>query len=48
MSPETSKTLMFLPIVKEVKNAIRESYSEVKDVAQIYDLNFKIWKQVSH
>lgn len=40
---EINNTCMFLPITKEVWEAVQETYFRVKDAAQIYNLKIKTW-----
>ena len=42
MQPEISRTCMFLPIAKEVRESVCQTYSKVRDAAQIFDLKTKI------
>lgn len=40
---EIGNTVMFLPVMKEVQDSIREAYSKVKDATQSYFLTVKTW-----
>ncbi|KAJ0103610.1 hypothetical protein Patl1_05363 [Pistacia atlantica] len=42
MLPEISDTFMFLPTSKEIWEAAKETYSKVRDCAQIYEIKTKI------
>ncbi|BAT85288.1 hypothetical protein VIGAN_04281600 [Vigna angularis var. angularis] len=41
MAPEISDTCMFLKSTKEIWEAVEQTYSKAKDVAQIYDVKVK-------
>ena len=42
MLPEISGTCMFLTTAKEIWETIRQTYSKVRDAAQIYEIKQKI------
>ncbi|KAL5843727.1 hypothetical protein ACOSQ3_009718 [Xanthoceras sorbifolium] len=42
MSPEISDTCMFLNTAKEIWEAIKQTYSKVRDAAKIYEIKMKI------
>ena len=42
MVPDISDTCMFLKSAKEIWEAVEQTYSKAKDVAQIYDVKVKI------
>ena len=42
MLPEISDTCMFLTTAKEIWEAVRQTYSKVRDAAQIYEIKTKI------
>ena len=42
MLPEISSTCMFLSIVKEVWEVMRQTYSKVHDAEQVFEIKTKI------
>lgn len=42
MTPTTSDTCMFLSTAKAIWERMKETYSKVKDAAQIYDVKTRI------
>ena len=38
------KTYMFLPTVKDVWDAIQETYSDVENASQIFELKTRLWQ----
>ena len=42
MQPEINKTYMFLTTKQEIQEAIKQTYSKVKDATQIYEKKTKI------
>ncbi|KAL5834282.1 hypothetical protein ACOSQ4_013779 [Xanthoceras sorbifolium] len=42
MSPEISDTCMFLNTAKEIWEAVKQTYSKVRDAAKIYEIKMKI------
>ncbi|XP_052197186.1 uncharacterized protein LOC127804368 [Diospyros lotus] len=42
MTPEISDTMMFLTTTKEIWEAIKLTYSKVRDAAQIYEIKTKV------
>lgn len=42
MLPEISITFMFLSMVKEIQEAMKQTYSKVRDAAQIFEIKMKI------
>ncbi|KAK3029863.1 hypothetical protein RJ639_038297 [Escallonia herrerae] len=44
MEPTIGKPYLFLPTAKDVWEAVRETYSDVENSSQIFDLKTKLWK----
>ncbi|KAK3030877.1 hypothetical protein RJ639_037227 [Escallonia herrerae] len=44
MEPTIGKPYLFLPTSKDVWEAVRETYSDVENFSQIFDLKTKLWK----
>ncbi|KAJ9702785.1 hypothetical protein PVL29_004494 [Vitis rotundifolia] len=44
MKPAIGKTYMFLPTAKDVWDAIRETYSDVENASQIFEIKTRFWK----
>ncbi|KAK3000202.1 hypothetical protein RJ639_023485 [Escallonia herrerae] len=44
MEPTIGKSYLFLPTAKDVWEAVRETYSDVENSSQIFDLKTKLWK----
>ncbi|KAK3007413.1 hypothetical protein RJ639_014792 [Escallonia herrerae] len=44
MEPTIGKTYLFLHTAKDVWEAVRETYSDVENSSQIFDLKTKLWK----
>ena len=41
MTPEISDTCMFLATAKDIWEAIQQTYSKARDVAQVYEVKVK-------
>ena len=44
MKPSIGKTYMFLPTTNDVWDAIRETYSDVKNASQIFEIKTQLWQ----
>ena len=44
MKPAIGKTYMFLPMTKDVWDAIQETYSDVENASQIFELKTRFWQ----
>ena len=44
MKPSIGKTYMFLPSAKEVWDAVRETYSDVENSSQIFEIKTRLWQ----
>lgn len=44
MDPEIGKTYMFLPKASDIWEAVRDTYSDLENYSQLFELNSKIWK----
>lgn len=45
VEPGVGKPYMFLPTAKDVWNAIKETYSDLENLYQIFELKTKLWEQ---
>lgn len=44
MKPSIGKTYMFLPTAKEVWDAVRETYSDLENFSQIFEIKTRLWQ----
>ncbi|KZV35965.1 hypothetical protein F511_31191, partial [Dorcoceras hygrometricum] len=44
MEPSTGRTFLFLPTAQEVWDAVRETYSDLENSSQIFDLKTRLWQ----
>ncbi|XP_073121030.1 uncharacterized protein [Henckelia pumila] len=45
MEPAIGKPFMFLPTASDVWEAVKETYSDLENYSQLYDLNTRMWRQ---
>ncbi|KZV06757.1 hypothetical protein F511_45762, partial [Dorcoceras hygrometricum] len=43
MEPSIGRTYLFLPTAKDIWEAVRETYSDLENSSQIYDLKTRLW-----
>ncbi|KAK4279863.1 hypothetical protein QN277_011568 [Acacia crassicarpa] len=43
MSPQIKRSFMYLPIVKDIWDAVRDFYVNAKDLSQLFNIR-RIWK----
>ncbi|KZV52593.1 hypothetical protein F511_24790, partial [Dorcoceras hygrometricum] len=43
MEPSIGRTYLFLPTAKDVWEAVRETYSDLQNSSQIFDLKTRLW-----
>ncbi|KZV57627.1 hypothetical protein F511_03087 [Dorcoceras hygrometricum] len=43
MEPPIGRTYLFLPTAKDIWEAVRETYSDLENSSQIYDLKTRLW-----
>ncbi|KZV50861.1 hypothetical protein F511_25459 [Dorcoceras hygrometricum] len=44
MEPSIGRTFLFLPTTQEVWDAVRETYSDLENSSQIFDLKTRLWQ----
>ena len=44
MKPTIGKTYLFLPTAKDVWDAVRETYSDMENSSQIYEIKTRLWQ----
>ena len=44
MEPMIGKPFMFLPTVRDVWEAVRDTYSDLENYSQMFELNAKMWR----
>ncbi|KZV41970.1 hypothetical protein F511_19016 [Dorcoceras hygrometricum] len=43
MEPSIGRTYLFLPTAKDIWDAVRETYSDLENSSQIFELKTRLW-----